>query len=282
MSQRILVVGGTGMLGEPVCRRLVEDGYQVRVLTRSVEHARTRLGDSIEITEGDVDDRASLERALAGCRGAHINLNGALIERRGVAAVVGAAHKAGLERITYISGASVTKENCWFDATKAKYDAEATLRASGVPYTILKATFFMESLPKYVQGKRASVIGTQPFPWHWVAAGDYARMVSSAYSNPRAANKSLFVLGPEPYLTRDALQKYCDVVHPEAAVSSLPFWAAALIARLTRQEGLVEVLPFFRYTERVTEAGSSAEANELLGAPTTTLDAWARAQLGDA
>jgi nucleoside-diphosphate-sugar epimerase len=40
----ILVVGGTGMLGEQVARQLHRDGFEVRVLARDVERARTLLG----------------------------------------------------------------------------------------------------------------------------------------------------------------------------------------------------------------------------------------------
>jgi uncharacterized protein YbjT (DUF2867 family) len=64
--QRILVVGGTGMLGQPVVRRLLADGYQVRVLSRSPERARAVLGEGCELVGGDVDDLPSLEAALSG------------------------------------------------------------------------------------------------------------------------------------------------------------------------------------------------------------------------
>ena len=40
----ILVGGGTGLLGEQVARQLLRDGFEVRVLARDVERARTLLG----------------------------------------------------------------------------------------------------------------------------------------------------------------------------------------------------------------------------------------------
>src|SRR5262249_37404370 len=43
--RRILVVGGTGMLGQPVVRRLLADGYPVRVLSRAPDRARALLGE---------------------------------------------------------------------------------------------------------------------------------------------------------------------------------------------------------------------------------------------
>ena len=181
MSNMVLVVGGTGMLGEPVARRLSADGHQVRIFTRRPDKARSRFGAGYDVVGGDVEDPPSLDAALAGCQVVHINLEGGLapdLERRGAQNVAAAAAKASIQRITYLSGTSVTKENIWYAGTKAKFEAEAAIRASGVPYTIFQAAFFMETLPRFVRGTRASILGNQPHPWHWVAADDYARMVS--------------------------------------------------------------------------------------------------------
>jgi uncharacterized protein YbjT (DUF2867 family) len=269
------------MLGEPVARRLRGDGYQVRIFTRSAEKGRAKFGAGYEVAAGDVEDQHSLLTALQGCRAVHVNLDGGLdpdLERRGAENVARAAARNGIQHITLLSGTSVTKENCWYAGTKAKFEAEAAVRASGVPYTIFQATFFMETLPRFVRGTRASILGSQPHPWHWVAADDYARMVSKAYETPEAANKTLHVFGPQPWTMREALRSYCAIARPGARVGAIPFWMASLIAGLSRDRELEAVLPFFRYSEKVAEAGDPAEANALLGAPTTTLEQWCKHQ----
>ena len=283
MSNTVLVIGGTGMLGEPVARRLSADGYRVRIFTRHPDKARAKFDAGYEVVGGDVEDPPSLDAASRGCQAVHINLEGGLdpdLERRGAQNVATAAAKAGMQRITYLSGTSVTQENIWYAGTKAKFEAEAAIRASGVPYTIFQATFFMETLPRFVRGARASILGSQPHPWHWVAAADYARMVSKAYATPAAANKTLHIFGPELWTLRQALQTYCRVVRPDAKVSAVPFWMAALIASLSRDTELKAVLPFFRYSEKVAEEGDPAAANALLGAPTTTLEQWCNLHVG--
>jgi uncharacterized protein YbjT (DUF2867 family) len=283
MSKTVLVIGGTGMLGEPVARRLCSDGHHVRIFTRSMDKAQARFGAEYEVVAGDVENQPSLDAAVKGCQAVHINLEGGLdpdLERRGTENVVRAASKAGIQHITYLSGTSVTKENCWYAGTKAKFEAEAAIRASGVPYTIFQATFFMESLPRFVRGTRASILGTQPYPWHWVAADDYARMVSKTYATPGAANKTLHIFGPQPWTTRQALQTYCSIARPDAKVGAIPFWMASMIAGLSRDKTLQAVLPFFRYSEKVAEEGDPAEANALLDAPTTTLEQWCKLQVG--
>ena len=67
MRDRILIVGATGMLGAPVARRLIADGWRVRGLVRDPASARARFGDAIEWIAGDVTEPASLDAAFDGC-----------------------------------------------------------------------------------------------------------------------------------------------------------------------------------------------------------------------
>ena len=273
---KILVIGATGLLGMPVARQLQADGHQVRVFSRNPEQARAKLGPEFEFAVGEVDDPKSLEAALEGCQGVHLSLDGGNdpdLERRGGENVANAAVMAKLQMITYLSGASVCPENTWYAGTKAKLQAETAIRASGIPFAIFRATFFMEALPRYVHGKQATVVGNQPNPWHWVAANDYARMVSKAYALQNV-KQIFYVYGPQALTTKEALQIYCGFVHPEATVSNLPLWLAGWVAKMPGREMLRTVLPFFRYTEKATETGSPNEANALLGAPSTTLEQW--------
>src|SRR6516162_1939669 len=104
--QKILIVGGTGLVGQPVVRRLLADGYQVRVLSRSPDRARALLGVDYEVVGGDVDDPPSLEAAVCGCAGVHVSLPefDPDLDRRGTANVARAAARAGVGRLTYVSG----------------------------------------------------------------------------------------------------------------------------------------------------------------------------------
>jgi uncharacterized protein YbjT (DUF2867 family) len=285
MSQLILVVGGTGMLGEPVVRCLLADGVRVRVMTRSPEKARAQFERDVELVEGDVEDVGSLEAALEGCQGVHVNLRSSAdtdLERRGAANVAQAAARAGVGRISYLSGATVCAGNCWFVGTKAKFEAETAIRDSGVPYFIFRATWFMESLNSLLRvmggTKRALQIGRQPHPYRWVAADDYARMVSTAYRLAEAESRTFYVCGPSAYTMREALEIFCRIAHPDAAFTYLPLWAASLIARIGGREELQAAIPFLRYMEQVREGGDPGETNALLGAPTTTLEQWSAAR----
>ncbi|MBE0593332.1 MAG: hypothetical protein IH616_13120 [Gemmatimonadales bacterium] len=100
-------------------------------------------------------------------------------------------------------------------------------------------------------------------------------MVSSAYGMDEAAGKRLYVHGPEAITMHEALDRYRAALHPEiASVSRLPTWLGRLLGVVTRNDMLKFASALMAYFDRVGEPGDPTEANRLLGAPTTTLDAW--------
>ena len=64
---KTLITGATGFVGSAVLRQLINTGHSVRALIRPNSDRRNLAGLSIEICTGDLTDRASLDRALAGC-----------------------------------------------------------------------------------------------------------------------------------------------------------------------------------------------------------------------
>ena len=276
MEKRILVIGGTGLLGEPVARHLRKSGFVVRLMVRNVEQAARRFGDGFEIVPGDLADAWALKAAARNCFGVHINLAGE-IEQVGVERIAAMAAKLNLKRITYISGTSVAAENVWVPLIRRKFFAEQAIRDSGVPYCIFCPTWFMEVMPKYVRGNRAFVFGKQPNPYHLLAADDYARMVTASYRIEAAVNKRFILRGPEGILFHDAVKRYCAVFRPGITkVSTMPHWLATFIASTKGPKELSSASDFMAAFEKIGERGDPKEANDLLGAPRIRLDDWLR------
>ena len=64
---KTLVTGGTGFVGANVVRALLRRGTEVRALVRSGSDVRPLVDLDIELVQGDLRDRQSLEAALKGC-----------------------------------------------------------------------------------------------------------------------------------------------------------------------------------------------------------------------
>ena len=64
---KILVTGATGLLGANVVRELESRGREVRVLARKNASLSVLAGTEAEVVQGDITDRTSLRRAMAGC-----------------------------------------------------------------------------------------------------------------------------------------------------------------------------------------------------------------------
>jgi uncharacterized protein YbjT (DUF2867 family) len=263
---------------------LLADGYNVRLLVRNVERARARLGPDFGYSAGNVDDPDAVERALEGCVGVHVSLRGGsdpkeldVTEHRGTARVAALAARQGVSRLTYLSGMLVA-DDAQIPGDRAKYRAEQAIRRSGVPYTIFKPTYFMETLPRHIQGNLAVVLGRQPHPLHMVAAGDFASMVSRSFRVSEAANRVFFVHGPQAITIPDALRAYCSLVEPGKRVVSLPLWFMSIVDALLMSGQLRSTLQLMKAMQRLGERGDPSEANEMLGAPTTTLRRWCEEQ----
>ena len=132
----VLVTGATGFVGAAVARRLVAAGCEVRALVRANSDRRNLDGLPVTTVTGDLTDPASLDRALAGCRGLfHVAADYRLWVRdpgamyrtnvEGTRAILLAAANAGVERTVYTS--SVATLGTRADGQPSDEETPATL-----------------------------------------------------------------------------------------------------------------------------------------------------------
>jgi uncharacterized protein YbjT (DUF2867 family) len=285
-QQTILVIGATGTVGAPVAHQLRDDGYHVRLLVRNPALAAAQLGAGFEYIQGSVEERETVQQALSGCTGVHISLqagsNPADIERveyQGAMHVVELAARQPGMHLSYVSGMSVGGQvGHGVLADQAKGRVEQAIQDSGLAFTIFRPTYFMDNLPKHLQGKRAMLLGKQPHPLHLVAARDFGRMVSRAFQEPEAANKIFYVQGPEALTLEEALRLYCSLLAPSAKVTTVPLWLMSVMDTLFLGKQMRRTLQTMQVLRHTGETGDPSEANRILGAPTTTLRAWCEQQ----
>ncbi|MBI9050763.1 MAG: NAD(P)H-binding protein [Anaerolineaceae bacterium] len=278
MRKTILVLGGTGLLGKPVAVKLNEAGFNVRILSRNADKAKTHFNDDIEIIEGNPANEADLVKAIQGCSGVHISLPNN-IEQQVTEAVAKVAKSQKIKHITYISGASVAQENRFFSMVDGKFLAEKALQESGIPYTIFAPSWIIDSLPLFVRDGQASIIGKFPEPVHMLTADDLGIMVSEAHSLENDQSQRIVVLGPEAIHMKAALQQYCAAHHPEIKkVSVTPVWMIKLIGTLTKNDELKFVGEMMGYFAKAGKDTKYHDGFKGFSAPQTTLTKWIETQ----
>lgn len=190
----ILVVGGTGDLGGRVVRRLRDDGHEVRCLVRPGTDP-ARLEDmGAEIAPGDLTDPASL---AAACEGVHTVVASATAIARvlagtrhpsiheadevGMASLVDAAERAGVDRFVYMSYAGADA-SLGTPLERAKAATERRLARSTMRRVVVRPDAFQEvhlaPLGRFdVQRGKVAVFGTGDTKRRWVATEDVAALV---------------------------------------------------------------------------------------------------------
>lgn len=142
----ILVAGGTGFVGGHLIRRFRRDGIPVRAIARDPDRAQTLRDLGVEVVKGDVSDKASLEKASTGVERV-VHLVGIIQEAPGVTFrgihvegtrnLLEASKKAGVRHFFYQSALG-TRPGAKSEYHKTKWEAEELVRASAIPYTILR------------------------------------------------------------------------------------------------------------------------------------------------
>jgi uncharacterized protein YbjT (DUF2867 family) len=208
-----LIVGATGMLGSEICRLLAERGDKVRALVRATANPE-RLVDlkklGAELVEGDLKDGASLERACHGA-GAVISTASSTLSRQpgdsiqtvdleGQMRLVDAAKAAGVRRFIFISFRN--NPAIQFPLTRAKRAVEQRLAESGLDYTVLAASYFMEiwlspALGFDYANAKARIYGAGANKISWISFADVAQFAAAVLSNDVARNTILEIGGPE-------------------------------------------------------------------------------------
>lgn len=202
----ILVAGGTGRLGTIVVRRLVDEGRAVRVLTRDPTRAAHLPG--AEVAVGDIRRRGDLPGALDGVATVVSAVHGfagpgrvtpSAVDRDGNANLVAAAEATGAHVVLMsVLGAAPDHP---MELFRMKAAAEARLRASSLPWTIVRAGAFLELYRELLartagRSGRPLVFGHGDNPVTFAAVDDVADAVHRAVVDQSLRGTVVDVVGP--------------------------------------------------------------------------------------
>ena len=167
-TKLILVTGATGQQGGAVARHLLKQpGFAVRALTRDSAKPAARIlaQAGAELFQGDLDDPASVRRALEGTWGVFSVQNfmetGFEGEIRQGRLVADAAKTAGVQHFVYTSVVSADRKT-GLPHFESKWAIEQHITQSGLSHTILRPAFFMQNWFNYM--RQPILNGTLPLP----------------------------------------------------------------------------------------------------------------------
>jgi uncharacterized protein YbjT (DUF2867 family) len=158
----VLVSGATGKQGGAVARELLKKGFRVRAMTRKPESTAARAVAELgaEVVQADLDDAASLRRALGRAWGVFSVQNtweaGVEEEEEQGKRMAKLAREQGVQHFVYTSVGSAHR-NTGIPHFENKWRIEAVVREAGFPsYAVVRPVFFMENLlsPWFLQGDK--------------------------------------------------------------------------------------------------------------------------------
>src|SRR3984893_12902441 len=196
-ERTILITGVTGQQGGAVAQALRGTGFHLRGLTRKPESERAAAlaPQGIEIVKGDLDDEATLRRALAGAWGVFgvQNAGEAGVEREEEQGkrLATLGREAGGAHYVYTSVGSADKRTGvpHFDS---KGRIEDTVRGLGFPsHVILRPVFFMENLvaPYTLQGSTLAAALAPSVKLQMIAVEDIGWFGARAFTDAAALNR---------------------------------------------------------------------------------------------
>ena len=155
MDGNILITGATGNLGSLVLHNLLKEvpSNQLAVLIRNKEKATEFNDKGITTFLGDYDTYKSLVSAFKNIDSLYF-VSGSDIENRTKQHknVVNAAKEAGVKHIVYTSFVreNETDSSPIASVAEAHLKTENWLKSSGIDYTILKHTIYMDFIPMFL------------------------------------------------------------------------------------------------------------------------------------
>lgn len=293
---KILVTGGTGVIGEGVITELLTRGHSVRLLSRHADED-ARQWNGVEPFNGDVSDASTISGAADGCD-AVLHIAGIAAEHppeitfqsvnvEGTLHMIEEAKRASVRRFVCISslGADIGAS----DYHKSKRAAERLVEQSALEWTIVRpgnvygpGDEVVSLILKMVRALPAVPVidnGEQQFQpiWH----EDLANVLAATVERNDLNSQILDAAGPEITSMNDLLKRFAEITGRSPMRIPVPM---ALMQLTTKLGSMAVDLPVddnkltMLQEENVSRGKSGVE---LLGIDTTPLDAGLR-KLADA
>lgn len=230
----ILVSGATGGIGGEVCRLLKEERTPFRALCRKQAQVERLTSKGMDAVLGDFDRPETLAAAMQGIDTMFLITPPTRQQVTQETAAIDAAKEAGVGRIVKISASdgNVRSPVPW---AKAHALIDHHLRASGIGWTILKPTAFMQNFLWFkdpiARGVLPQVAGSGSVSW--VDTRDVARVAATVLTEDGHEGATYFLTGPETLDMKEAALRLSRALGHKVRYLDLPAPLFRILLRLT-------------------------------------------------
>jgi uncharacterized protein YbjT (DUF2867 family) len=238
------VFGANGNTGSVVARTLLERGAKVRVVVRTPAKAASLAAAGAEVVTGDVEDAASVERALRGAQGAYLLVPPAPAANDflGRARHIVLGYRAALEkvpvaRVAFLSSVAAHVSSGTGPILSAHIAEQELGSLPTTRFTFVRAAYFMENVLNFAHPMRNDGVlpvfgGGGEYPFPMVATADIGRVAGEALlGEPPPSNQVIELSGPMEYSFDDAALEASKILKRPVKAMALPI--DALVPALT-------------------------------------------------
>lgn len=290
-TKNISIIGATGNLGVPVTKFLVKNGYSITVIARDIAKAKRFFckEDNIKIVYGDLKDVDSLRESLSNTEYLYLNLSSMttdinipfVAEREGIANIVKAVNPNVIKQIIAISGLGafqngMGKNGLEFIPNIIRKQGHKILKDSGIPYTILHCSWFMDSFILFQRKGTYAVIGNAKDPVYFTNAFDFTQHLSNAIGNETTYYKEYPIQGKQGINHPSAAKEFLSIYSAKTKVQITPTWLLKIFALLKKEMKIIAQMA--EYFGKSVEQFQAEEFNTYrdLGQPNMTISQYAQ------
>ena len=288
----ILVAGGTGVLGRAIARRLLVTGHRVTVMTRDTRRADDLKALGAELVAADLRHKGSLRAACQGVTRLITTANAfagrgaesvATVDIQGTRNLIDVGREIGVRQFIFTS-ALLPPAYRSIDYFAAKFDNEDYLRRSGLTWTILRPTAFMETWAAMVgdqisRGETVRIFGSGRNTLNLVAVDDVAAIAALTVDRPDALNAVIEIGGPENVSQLQIVELFERVTGKRARCRHLPVPLLRVMKTLMRPVNpvLARMIAAGVLAATIPQPFDAAPVLARFGITPTRLENWSRA-----
>jgi NADH dehydrogenase len=289
---KVLVTGGTGVVGRATVTALIDRGHTVRLLSRNARRDAAQWGSRVESWTGDVAKDDGLAGCCDGCDAVlhvvgvvHASEGGPSLREiniEGTQRVLGEAISSGGPRFIFVSSLGADRGESEYH--RSKREAEALVREYPGPWTIVRPGNVYgpgdDEISLLLRMVRTlpviPVIGGGDAKFQPIYAGDLGRALAIAVDRADIVGRTLDIAGLEETSQNDLIDRFSRITNREPAKVGVPEFLTSLGISLAEATGVP--VPFHQSQLTMLREGNRIPADrpnaltDVFGITPTPLD----------